>query len=376
MSVTVSNTLREDMVDVNGKKRFTLNVLSAGKCPHLRRTGVAGRELFCSYASEQLGLEVITTGVRCRHSCDSIGGPKNGREISESQREGFLSDCMSMYYRTWNPIRSIDKYIYKMIGDPVYAYPEEATLIAQETVHLLDHPLIESVAMVGSVIYANVEHPVRDFDLAIVVNDMDEFLKQRDSIRELLPQIGGKKTDWFAVTSLNSTLVAIDVFSKELHTPYKYPYSVKGELKVTQGFLYTEWQHSFQALIDSALKKPESVKELAGAALDWEKNKPLWKKAIEFTKSVASGRGVDDEVYAKRHVSCHGTTPDGERVGDPCTHRRRSKRDGYYCSICGCGDKKIASLSPDPETGKSKLQFVELTCPMKKEGFSNASDNT
>ena len=107
----------------------------------------------------------------------------------------------------------------------------------------------------------------------------------------------------------------------------------------------------------------------------WE-GKPLWRQASRFIAAVASGRDVEDSVFEQRHVSCHGTKPDGTVVGAPCVMRRESEKHGYYCNACGCGDTKLANLMPDPKSGKSKLQFVKLTCPLGRKGFSNERDRT
>jgi len=120
--------------------------------------------------------------------------------------------------------------------------------------------------------------------------------------------------------------------------------------------------------------EPTQQSETLKGKKAWKESRPLWVKALEFTRAVSSGRDIDENTYKERHISCHGKTPDGEYISPPCSYRRPSERNGFFCSVCGCGDKKLANLSPDPATGKSKLQFVELTCPMKKKGFTNASD--
>lgn len=96
--------------------------------------------------------------------------------------------------------------------------------------------------------------------------------------------------------------------------------------------------------------------------------------AKSFAKAIAS-RGVTNkktEPYTKRLrvLSCFGNENIGGEL-PPCEHLKKSKTEGkYYCGGCGCGDRAGTWLLADGEN-YSKLDYPNLTCPLKMPGFSN-----
>lgn len=95
----------------------------------------------------------------------------------------------------------------------------------------------------------------------------------------------------------------------------------------------------------------------------WQDVKLTWENAKSFTMSLFSAAGgtVDEEVLQKRRKSCFG-----DEGTPPCSELRRTSK-GAFCGSCGCGENGLAELD-------DKLKYPYLKCPMKKEGFSNASD--
>lgn len=372
----IAERIEKEQVIVKGQVRIPLRVLGPPPCPHLSRSGPAMRTMICKYASKCAGHEMYTSGIRCRHECPVNGGPQGGREITEEEKGRFMAWMLSGHYRAWNPSYSgIDKYIRKLASNPRFFVPPEAREIKLKTMHLLDHPNVVTVAAVGSLAIETVPRPLKDHDLMLVVKDFDRYCDERDEMRALLPNTHPDRTDWFVGNSMSGTLGAVDLFTYKLHLSYDFPHEVGfGISEVVHHDMLGVWPERFQELIDQM--RNTEIPKISGeqAKKNWNQNKSLWTKASSFAKSLLSGREVDEETYTQRHISCHGTKPDGTVVAKPCSYRKKSRRDGYFCSVCGCGDKKIANLSPDPETGKSKLQFVELTCPLGKKGFSNGSD--
>lgn len=359
--------------DENGVRKVPLKVLAPPPCPHLFRSGPAKRTMICAYASEHTGHEIFTTGIKCRYECPNVGGPQGGREITEEMKGNFLSWNLAGHYRAWNPYTGIDKYVRKLASNPHFFVPPETPKIREKVRDLLKHPNVKAVAMVGSLVISNVKRPLKDHDMMVVVHDFRRYLEERSEFRAMLPDTHPERTDWFVGTSMSGTLGAVDVMTHELHIAYDFAHTVDETIQdVTTHETVGKWPERFQELINEAAKLDQSDTTSGHEAREnWLEDRSFWEKATDFTKALASGREVDDETYRRRHISCHGTTPEGEVVGKPCKFRKESKRFGHFCSVCGCGDKPIASLSPDPKTGKSKLQFVELRCPARRDGFSN-----
>ena len=99
---------------------------------------------------------------------------------------------------------------------------------------------------------------------------------------------------------------------------------------------------------------PEMVE--ASPRLRWFNVRETWRKAQSLAKSVASGK-CEPHIYAERQASCEG-----------CEYREESKKAGeYFCGVCGCGDTALARLD-------HKLWYKYLECPMRRKGFSNATE--
>jgi hypothetical protein len=329
-------------------------------------------------ASRLAGCEIETFAHKCRYECPSLGGPHGGRQMTEEEKGRFMYWMLSSYYRNWSGTHGLDKYLRKLVSNPTFFVPPERDEILSKCENLLRHPNVRTVGLVGSLPIQTVARPLKDHDLMVVLHDFEEYARERDAFRALLPDTHESKTDWFVGCSLSGTLAAVDLVDSTLHLAYRFPHTVgAGISRVVEHKQMGEWPARFQELIDEI--KGTRLPTIPGKEVkeNWLQGKDLWRKAYSFASSMASGRGVEPEVYEKRHISCHGTKPDGEVVSKPCMYRKASKsRQGHFCGACGCGDSKLANLSPDPKTGKSKLQFVQLTCPLKMEGFSNGPDQS
>jgi len=95
-----------------------------------------------------------------------------------------------------------------------------------------------------------------------------------------------------------------------------------------------------------------------------------------FAASLAS-RGIgnkktDIETKKLRVLSCFG----GLDIS-PCSYLKQSDVDltKYYCSKCGCGDKKHTWLIKNSDE-YSKLDYPILNCPLGMPGFTNYDPNT
>ncbi len=377
MTKTVSQMsaemLHADKVEVRGQVRIPLRVLGPPACPHLLRTGPALREMICKEASRQTGFEIHTHGLLCRYDCANTGGPRAPEHLRD--RGAFLSFMLSDHYNGWNGLHGVDKYVRKLASNPRFFVPPEKTRVLEAVKEVLSLDNTVTVAMVGSLIISTVDRPLKDWDLMLVVSDYEKYWDRRTEIQAMLPrQVDDMKVDWFVGESMSGSLGAVDILTDELHLSYDFEHSVDESISdVVFHDMIGKWPERFQQLIEDASKRESSHKNSSNAAQEWRDGKSFWEKAESFSRALISGRGTSREVYSERFVGCHGETPEGEKIGKPCLMRRESKRHGgYYCGACGCGDKKLANLSPDEKTGKSKLQFVDLTCPLKKKGFSNA----
>jgi hypothetical protein len=99
------------------------------------------------------------------------------------------------------------------------------------------------------------------------------------------------------------------------------------------------------------------------------------KKIMMFAASIASrgwsNRNVDSPTKQLRVLSCYG---DNRSIG-PCPFLKKSKHSSYfYCSGCGCGDKKHTWLLREPNE-YSKLDYPVLNCPKQMPGFTNYDPN-
>jgi hypothetical protein len=87
-----------------------------------------------------------------------------------------------------------------------------------------------------------------------------------------------------------------------------------------------------------------------------------------YLDAKLSGRGASPQTIELRRRSCFGD-PD---AGISACSMVRGHAPKRYCGACGCGARREAILDEHPETGHSKLEFVRLTCPLKRPGFSNS----
>jgi len=97
--------------------------------------------------------------------------------------------------------------------------------------------------------------------------------------------------------------------------------------------------------------------------------------AHSFAQSLVS-RGFTNrktEPYTKklRVLSCFGNESNHGEL-PPCEHLQKSKtqKGKFFCGGCGCGDKKSTWLISDTDE-YSKLDYPNLSCPLKMPGFSN-----
>lgn len=84
-------------------------------------------------------------------------------------------------------------------------------------------------------------------------------------------------------------------------------------------------------------------------------------KVSSFFGAVASGK-ADQETIERRKRSCLGGQGD-----PPCPALVRTT-SGSYCGACSCGRWLLAKL--DGEIAP-KLGWKNLTCPLRRPGFSN-----
>ena len=108
----------------------------------------------------------------------------------------------------------------------------------------------------------------------------------------------------------------------------------------------------------------------------WAEARPSWEMALSFGKALLSrgftGTKVDLTIKGTRHMSCFGETLEGTKVQEPCPSLALSHdKVHHYCNACGCGDKGLTHLDPNPD-GYSKLDYPHLECPRKRPGFSNS----
>tara|TARA_R100000995_G_C3449124_1_gene107190 strand:+ start:256 stop:765 length:510 start_codon:yes stop_codon:yes gene_type:complete len=94
-----------------------------------------------------------------------------------------------------------------------------------------------------------------------------------------------------------------------------------------------------------------------------------------YARSLASrgltNKKADIPTKQLRVLSCFGDSSIGGSLS-PCEHLGKSDKEPgkFYCTECGCGDKKSTWL--EPESGEySKLDYPQLSCPLKMPGFSN-----
>jgi hypothetical protein len=364
---------KDTFTDDKGNIRVPLEVL-AGRpsCPHLKRHGENGRAMMCAEASKRAGYNVHTNWSRCRYDCEVIGGPYDGRTPTEEELGLFMYWMVKAEYKSWSPTFGIEKYARRLASNPLFDMPPERDLILTKCEDLLKHPNVKTVCAIGSLIVPSVQRPLLDFDLMAVVYDFDEYCDDIDGFRSLLPKVHLGKTDWFVGTNPAGAFASVDLLSGVLNVGADFEYRTGDGITGVENFrMAGKWPREFEEMIESMKEKSLPSISTSEAVKNWKKDQNIWRKAAGFTRAIMSGREVDAETYAQRHASCHGTLPDGTVVGKPCAYRKESKRNGYYCGVCGCGDSRLANLSPHPRSGKSKLQFVKLTCPIGAKGFSN-----
>lgn len=99
------------------------------------------------------------------------------------------------------------------------------------------------------------------------------------------------------------------------------------------------------------------------------------KQIALFAMAIASrgfgNKKIDLPTKQLRYVSCYGI----EDIS-PCPNLRKSNHsENHYCSGCGCGDHEHTWLYK--KDGKySKLDYPNLSCPLKMPGFTNYDPNS
>lgn len=135
-----------------------------------------------------------------------------------------------------------------------------------------------------------------------------------------------------------------------------------------------------------ATHKPELLPLIAGmppsVSDQWEEVKTDWEnadklfdleeqgltsKVVSFLKALGSGRNIDPSLLKRRQISCFG---DGD-TKKPCPVLKQREDGLHWCGACGCGANPLSLL--DHPT-RPKLTFVQLRCPLKRDGFSNAQN--
>lgn len=94
----------------------------------------------------------------------------------------------------------------------------------------------------------------------------------------------------------------------------------------------------------------------------------LFEKAGAYLRAAVSGIREGCASYAAvqyRHITCHGTTIEGERLKAPCAFRAVGADGKHYCQPCSCGEWRAARLDlEDPQRWwESKLAYRKLACP-------------
>lgn len=95
-------------------------------------------------------------------------------------------------------------------------------------------------------------------------------------------------------------------------------------------------------------------------------------KYLDARRSLKKRGPVPLHVLNFRHIQCHGTTIEGERVQEPCRHRYESNR-GVFCKSCSCPEWKTANLTVERSEIKRtkrkryfKLEYPALACPVQR----------
>ena len=94
-----------------------------------------------------------------------------------------------------------------------------------------------------------------------------------------------------------------------------------------------------------------------------------------YARSLASrgltNKKTDIPTKQLRVLSCFGDVSIEGSLG-PCEYLATSNKvkGKFYCTECGCGDKKSTWLEPESEE-YSKLDYPDLSCPARMPGFSN-----
>lgn len=339
-------------------------------CPFLIREG---RMSYCEFASSHLGRLFRTNDHVCRLMCQKHG-PYMGREISHEQEIRFIREAWKLHY--FVEPGALAAKVLKTYQQPAdIGTPEEWPQIRQDLAFLYDVKGFKAILITGSAVAKNAPRPLKDLDISLWFESAKALMDFRRSGVALPESISGVKADYFYYIGQefpDQFFVALDPVAKKLYLSRWFKLNLRSNDED-----YEVIDNPMLPLDDVLRQVISKVQTVPESRKEWMKIRPLWEKAAQFTRAMASRGLLASAKHAVGLDNTQGTKAPPEVVQmrekacSACELLRQSPQ-GPYCGGCGCGVTDL-SLLKRKDGGYSKLEYPELACPLKKEGFSNAT---
>lgn len=335
---------------------------------------------YCKFLTNTYGRMFPTNKIFCNITCKRRG-PYNNKQLTKEQEIDFIKEG----WETMRPrIFGIAEkaYINYNLNADIYI-PEIYNDIKNELIFLNNIDGFVKLYLTGSVIIKNIKKPLKDLDIVLQFNTIENYLNFRKL--NLLPEkIKNIPIDWFITIGdknhdIDVYFVYLDPEDKILYTSKWFDLklnSIEDGIKV----VYKTCEYH-KKLMNSYLEKSEISK--LDFKISWKKVENSWYDAQSFIESVKSrgisstisnvvgvnnnsGERVDADTYNLRKKSCFG-----DENNPPCGALNNINKSQPFCGACGCGQNKLTILSSEDPNDYTKLHYPYLECPLKKPGFSN-----
>lgn len=154
--------------------------------------------LYCKFLTNSIGRLHPTNKSFCNLKCRNFG-PYNGKVLSPDCEKEFIITSLKKY----NPFFVIDdNFIIRVLNTyklPVdIIMPIEYNSILESLNFLYNISGFNDILLTGSMITANASRPLKDYDIVLWFNELEDYLDNR--VNNNLPRfIDGIKTDYFII---------------------------------------------------------------------------------------------------------------------------------------------------------------------------------
>ena len=226
---------------------------------------------YCRYLTNKVGRLFSLNKRLCNLDCPRFG-PKNGQCCNDEQK--FLN----LAFTSFSPVHImlVEKLLtnYSLPTDIII--PNEWDEIKNSLFFLKQYSGFKQFLITGSAITKNAKRPLKDLDIVLWFNNIEEYLEKQ--ISSLLPpKIGGITVDYFICIGEedqipNLYFVSLDIKNKTLYTSSWFKLKIKS---VPDGVKVIESSYKHfddmlkKMLVDRQSRRPETKSSWTNVRLDF-----------------------------------------------------------------------------------------------------------